>query len=106
MDVGRVSFRPATDDIAGNWSAGEAAHILVFSHDVSSVTVCLYHIWHHSSASRLLVGKFGISLVSVLEDNTGILFLTCAVCRSHMHLASSLILTENVRRTITVQRYS
>lgn len=84
--LGRVSVRPATDDIAGNWSAGEAAHILVFSHDVSSVTLCLYHIWHHSSASRLLVSKFGISLMPVLENNTGILSLTFAFCRSHMHL--------------------
>jgi hypothetical protein len=86
MDVGRVSFRPATDDIAGNWPAGEAAYILVFSHDVSSVTVCLYHIWHHSSASRLPVGKFGISLVSVLEHNTGSICLTCAVCRSRVYV--------------------
>jgi hypothetical protein len=84
--LGRVSVRPATDDITGNWPAGEAAHILVFSHDVSSVTVCLYHIWHHSSTSRLLVSKFGISLMPVLEHNTDILSVTCAFCRSHMHL--------------------
>jgi len=84
--LGRVSVRLATDDIAGNWSAGEAAHILVFSYDVSSVTLCLYHIWHHSSASRLLVSKFGISLMPVLKHNTGILSLACAFYRSHMHL--------------------
>jgi hypothetical protein len=76
-----VSVRPATDDIAGNWSAGEAAHILVFSHDGSSVKMCLYHIWHRSSASRLLVSKFGIRVVSVLERYTGILSLVRAVSR-------------------------
>jgi hypothetical protein len=39
----------------------EAAHILVFCHRVSSVTVCLYHIWHRSSVFRLLVSKFDTS---------------------------------------------
>jgi hypothetical protein len=76
MDVGRVSVCSATDDIAGNWSGAEGAHILVFCHRVSSVTMRLYHIWHHSSASRLLVSKSDISRV---PDQESSLFLVVVV---------------------------